>query len=129
MLLVLSASRRHRTDFNDLLVDAIDETVSEVLGDRVNKAFWYHFQSFLGVTRDEMPYRLDTLFTALNTAFGIGGETLGRMIVRKLYAKVNVPLNYVPNRPLTEYVEELKQKLAQDLMLHHNDKEVTPAKK
>jgi hypothetical protein len=102
-----------RTEFNDLLIESIDETVRDILGAKVNQAFWYHYQAFLGVTRDEMPYRLETLFTSLKTAFGIGGETLGRAIVRKVYAKTSVPLTYVPDKPLVEYIEELKQILAQ----------------
>jgi len=111
-----SEDRKHRRDFNDLLVDAIDETLSEVLGHRVNQVFWYHFQAFLGINRDEMPQHLDTLFTALNTVFGVGGETIGRRIIRKLYAKGKVPLNYTDGRPLLEYIEELEQILTKDFM-------------
>ncbi len=108
--------RKHRTDFNDLLVDSVDEAISEVLGNRVTAAFWYHYQAFLGISRDEMPYRLDTLFTSLKGAFGVGGETLGRVIVKKLYAKANVPLDLKVDRSFTERVEELKRILAEDLM-------------
>ena len=99
-------------------MESVSEAVSEVLGNRVTSAFWYHYQAFLGVTREEMPYRLDTLFSSLKNTFGVGGETLGRIIVKKLYAKVNVPLELKPDRTLAEYVEELKQILAQDLMIH-----------
>ena len=115
-------AKKGRTDFNDLLVDSVDETISEVLGARVTRAFWYHYQAFLGITREEMPYRLDTLFASLKGTFGVGGETLGRMIVKKLYAKVNVPLELKPNHSLAEYVEELKQILAQDLMISTDPK-------
>ena len=108
--------RMHRTDFNDLLVDSVDEAISEVLGNRVTAAFWYHYQAFLGITRDEMPYRLDTLFASLKGAFGVGGETLGRVIVKKLYAKANIPLDLKADRSFTEHVEELKRILAEDLM-------------
>jgi hypothetical protein len=65
-----------------------------------------------------MPYRLDTLFTSLKTTFGVSGETLGHVIVKKLYSKVDVPLNIVPGHELADYVEELKQILAKDLMQH-----------
>ncbi len=106
----------HLTDFNDLLIDSVDEAISEVLGNRVTAAFWYHYQAFLGITRDEMPYRLDTLFASLKGAFGVGGETLGRVIVKKLYAKANVPLDLKIERTFTEHVEELKRILAEDLM-------------
>ena len=108
--------RMHRTDFNDLLVDSVDEAISEVLGNRVTAAFWYHYQAFLGITRDEMPYRVDTLFASLKGTFGVGGETLGRVIVKKLYAKANVPLDLKVDRSFTEHVEELKRILAEDLM-------------
>jgi hypothetical protein len=86
------------------------------LGSRVTSVFWHHYQAFLGITRDEMPYRLDTLFASLKGTFGVGGETLGRVIVKKLYAKANVPLELKPDHTLAEYVEELKQILSQDLM-------------
>ena len=115
-------AKKQRTDFNDLLIDSVDEAISEVLGPRVTSAFWYHYQAFLGITRDEMPYQLPTLFESLKGTFGAGGETLGRIVVKKLYAKANVPLNYDQNRPLLEYVEELKQTLAQDIMQPRTEK-------
>jgi len=117
----LSSSRRHRTDFNDLLVESVKETISEVLGARVTPAFWYHYQAHLGVTREEIPYRLDTLFSALKGVFGVGGDTLGKMIIKKLYAKVEVPLKYTPDRPFKDYVEELKEFLAEGIMQHDED--------
>ena len=109
----MSSSRRHRRDFNDLLVESVKETISEVLGARVTLAFWYHYQAHLGVTQEEIPYRLDTLFSALKGVFGVGGDTLGKMIIKKLYAKVDVPLKYTPDRPFKDYVEELKEFLAE----------------
>jgi hypothetical protein len=98
-----------------MLVDSVDETISQVLGRRVTSAFWRHYQ-FLGITRDEISYHLDTLFSSLKDTFGVGGETLGRVIVKKLYAKANVPLDLKSDHTLAEYVEELKQILAQGLM-------------
>jgi hypothetical protein len=53
----------------------------------------------------------------------VGGETLGRIIVKKLYAKVAVPLELKPDHTLTEYVEDLKQILARDLMVHADPKD------
>ena len=117
----MSSSRRHRTDFNDLLAESVKETISEVLGARVTPAFWYHYQAHLGVTQEEMPYRLDTLFSALKGVFGVGGDTLGKMIIKKLYAKVGVPLTYTPDRPFKEYVKELKEFLAEGIMQHDED--------
>jgi len=110
-----SESRR-RVDFNRLIVESVEESVAEVLGARVASAFWDHYQAFFGITREEMPYALDTLFSSLKKIFGVGGEILGRIIIRKLYAKVGVPLNYASGHPLRDYVEGLKQILANDHM-------------
>ena len=54
------------------LVDSVDEAISGVLGNRVTAAFWYHYQAFFGITRAEMPLRLDTLFASLKGTFGVG---------------------------------------------------------
>lgn len=108
-------SGKDRADFSDLLVESVGETITEVLGTRVTAALWHHYQAYLGITRDEMPYRLDEFFSSLKGIFGVGGETLGRRILQKLYAKAGVPLSYTPDRPFAEYVEELKEILARDL--------------
>lgn len=99
-----------------MLIESVQETITDVLGASVIPAIWYHYQVFFSITRDKIPYRLDALFSSLKKTFGIGGETLGRIIIKKLYAKAEVPLNYVPQRPFTDYVEELKQILAKDHM-------------
>lgn len=110
----MSLSRKPGTEFNVLLIDSVDETISEVLGGRVTRAFWHHYQAFLGIGRDEMPDHLDKLFSSLKGMFGDGGDTLGRVIIKKLYAKANIPLELKPDRPLTEYADALKQILAQN---------------
>ena len=109
---MLSLGTAGRKDFNDWLVDSVDETIREVLGAETTSNLWHHFQTTLGITREEIPYRLPTLFQYLNAKFGIGGAGLNLVIVKKLYSKAKVPLNYEPSRPLTEYIEELKQILA-----------------
>ena len=113
---VTPRSLRGRTDFNDLLIDSVGEAITDVLGARVTPAFWNHVQAYLGITKEEMANDLDTLFSALKDAFGVGGDTLGRLVLKKLYAKVGVPFEYTPDRPLLKYVEDLKEFLAKDLM-------------
>jgi hypothetical protein len=49
-------SRKHRTDFNELLVDSVDEAITEVLGAKVTSAFWHHYQAFLGITREAVQH-------------------------------------------------------------------------
>jgi len=101
-----------RKDFNDWVVESVDEAIRDVLGPEITDKLWNHFQGLLGITREEIPYRLPSLFQYLNATLGIGGATLSLVIVKKLYAKAKVPLNYAPSRPLAEYIDELKQILA-----------------
>ena len=61
------------------------------------------------MTREEMPNDLPKLFRSLETVFGKGDETIGEVVIREVYKKANVPLNFSHNHPLAEYAEELKQ--------------------
>jgi hypothetical protein len=98
----------HR-DFNTLLIDVVDEVVTEIFGTKSSSMFWHHYQAFLGITREEMPNQLPALFDSLRTIFGSAQQTLSEVIIRKLYEKANLPLNYSPKRPPAQYAEELKQ--------------------
>ena len=100
--------------FNELLIDAVDDVVTEILGKRGNSILWRHYQAFLGLTREEMPNQLPKLFSSLDSIFGVAGETVGERVIRKLYEKANVPLNYNSRRTPVEYAEELKEILAKD---------------
>ena len=103
-------NNRH-PDFNGLLMESVDETFAEVLGAKLSSIVWRHDQEFLGITREAIPYQLPKLFESIQTIFGTN-QSMGERVIRKLYAKANVPLNYCHTRPLLEYAEELKQALA-----------------
>ncbi len=89
----------------------IQETITAVLGRSVSEAFTHHLQAFIGLTINEIPSHPDVLFQALRGSFGIGGETIGRAIVRNLYRKCGVQITVTAERTLTEYVEELKKRM------------------
>jgi len=110
----VSLDRKTRISFNDILVDSFDEVVTEVVGVKVSSILWRHYQAFLGITRDEIPHQLPKLFESIQTIFGTGDGTVGERVVKKMYAKAHVPLEYIDNRPLAEYAEKLKQILTQD---------------
>jgi hypothetical protein len=107
-------AEKRRISFNELLIDSVEEAVTEVLGVKISSIVWRHYQAFLGITHEEMPDHLPKLFESIGTIFGTGYETVGEVVIRKLYAKANVPLKYSHNRPLVEYAEELRQILAKD---------------
>lgn len=110
----LSGERKAQVSFDDILIDSVDEIVTEIVGVKVSPIFWRHYQAFIGITRDEMPHQLPKLFESIQTIFGTGDGSVGERVVKKMYAKADVPLEPIGSRPLAEYAEKLKQILAQD---------------
>jgi hypothetical protein len=99
-------------EFNDTLVESIDETVAALLSRSVVDALYAHLQTFHSISRDEVPYRLDTLLTTLEKTFGLrGSQTMTKAITRKFYLKLGLEFTDNPSRTLFEYVDEAKMKL------------------
>lgn len=99
-----------RVSFDEILVATIQETIGAVLGRSVSEAFSHHLQAFVGLSIDEMPSHLDVLFQSLRDSFGIGGDTLGRAIVRRLYHRCGMQFTETYGRTLQECVIELKDR-------------------
>ena len=100
-------------EFNDEVKLAIDDAISAILGQQVLKALYAHLKDHYDITRDEIPYRLDTLFDALENTFGVKGAlTLGRVIAKRFYARMNLQFAELGNYKLQDYLEDAKIELA-----------------
>lgn len=98
--------------FNDALVESIDETITELLSRAVVDALYAHLETFHSISRDELPYRLDALFSALENIFGVrGSQTITKAIAKKFYLKLGLEFTDNPSRTLVEYVDQAKLKL------------------
>jgi len=97
--------------FHVLMLESIDETITALLSRTVVDALYTHLQEFYSISRDEVPYRLDTLFTTLEKIFGVGSQTITRAIARKFCVKLGLEFTGKPSRTLLEYVDEAKMKL------------------
>jgi len=63
------------------------------------------------VTRDELPYRTDTLFQVLETTFGVpGARTVGTQIAKRFYEKLELAFHRHDAYTLVDYVEDAKNK-------------------
>jgi len=98
-------------EFNDALVESIDETITALLSRTVVDALYAHLQAIYSVSRDEVPYRLDTLLTTLEKIFGTSSQTITKAIARKFYLNLGLEFTGNPRRTLLEYVDEAKIKL------------------
>jgi phage baseplate assembly protein W len=58
----LAGERLRHQEFNSVLLEAIDESIGELLGQRVLESLYSALEKHNDVTRDELPYRLDTAY-------------------------------------------------------------------
>jgi len=96
----------------DVLLESIDETLTGVLSKRVVDALYVCLQATHSISRDEVPYRLETLCSTLDNVFGPSHKTICKAISRKFYAKLGLTFFDNPCRTLNECVEEAKRRLA-----------------
>ena len=115
MVLPLNHNRsREPQEFNVLLLEAIDESIGQLLSAQVLEELYVVLREHYGITRDELPYRIETLYQLLKELFGVnGGETISRNIARRLYEKLGLQFEPSPALVIQEYVEIAKNKLNQ----------------
>ena len=112
MILVADEQSKPR-EFTALLAEAIEESIMELLGNRVLEALYSVLDKRYDITRDEVPYRLETIHKILTNVFGIkGSETIDRNIAHRFYRKLDLPFEASPFLKLTDYVEIAKRKLS-----------------
>ncbi len=91
----------------------MQDAVAEVLGRDVANAMFVQMYENYDITKEEVPYRLETFFSILEGALGYrGSRVLSRVIAKKLYASLSIPFHKTPEKRLTDYVEEAKKMLA-----------------
>lgn len=99
----------------------MQDTVAEVLGRHVADALFVQMYESYDITKEEVPYRLETFFSILEWAFGYtGSRALSRAIAEKLYASLTIPIHETAAKRLTDYVEEAKEILANKTQSNRN---------
>jgi hypothetical protein len=99
-------------EFNDVLVESIDETITTLLSRAVLDALYAHLQTSRSIARDELPGRLDTLLTTLEEIFGVrSSQIITKAIAKKFYLNLGLEFTANASRTLLEYVDEAKMKL------------------
>jgi hypothetical protein len=84
-------------EFNDLLLESIDETITSLLSRTVVDALCAHLQTFHSITRDDLLYRVDTLFTTLEKTFDVpSSQTISKAIARKIHITLGLEVTDNP---------------------------------
>ena len=112
---------QHTTkEFNEEVKAAIDDAISTLLGPQVVKALYVHLKEHYDITSDELPYRLDTLFDALEKTFGVKGAlTIGQVIANAILCPNGLAIQEIGNYKLQDYLEDAKIELALSAKMKH----------
>jgi hypothetical protein len=76
-------------DFNQLLLQAIDDSLNS-LGDTVRDAIYFHLKSQFQLSYEEIPQKIDSFQEGIEKIFGTGARFIEILILKNLYAKVNL---------------------------------------
>ncbi len=100
---------------DNLLLDSIDEALTDLLGPRAREAIYDYLERNCLLARNEIPTRLGDFFRLLEGTFGRGCKTIGKVIAKRLYAKLSWEFVEIENFELADYVELVKTRLAREL--------------
>jgi hypothetical protein len=99
-------------DIDHILLDSIDEGLTDLFGPNLKQAFYGYFEEKFGFTRESIALRLDKFLVALSETFGaVGFVVLGRTIAKRLYSSLGLPFKEQASYTLLDYVKEAKMLL------------------
>lgn len=99
--------------FNEIVCQAIDETLNEFVGPRVTEAVYMHLKYKFGVDRNELPYRIDTICLILERTFGVkGAHVIERRAARNFYGRILLPFNDQLGVTLEDFLKVAKATVA-----------------
>ncbi|MEM1566770.1 MAG: hypothetical protein QW510_06815 [Candidatus Bathyarchaeia archaeon] len=76
-------------NFQKTILDAIEEGLS-TLGDSPKQAILFHLENTFKLRREEIPENLTEFRKALEKIFGPGTPYVEKLILKKLYSKLNL---------------------------------------
>ena len=102
-----------------LLIEAMDEALSDLLGRKARDAVYDYLERNCRVARNDIPSRLEDFFTLLDDLFGKGGSTIGRVIAKRLYFKMGWEFMDVHSYNLIDYVEAARSRFEREFAGHN----------
>jgi hypothetical protein len=111
---------------DDLLLQSIDEVLSDLLGRRTREAIYDHLERNYSLARSDIPKHVTKFLELLEATFGKGGKTIWKLIVRRMYEKLEWDFYDNPGYEFLDYMEEIRAKITKSLMDHVKSCSRTP---
>lgn len=108
----------HTDAFGSLLLESIDEALTDLLGRRAREAVYDYLERNCLVARNQLPNRLEPFLTLMDETFGKGSKTIGKVVAKRLYSKLEWEFIEVPGYELIEYVEAARTRIGRELVNH-----------
>ncbi len=86
---------QYSEEFERLLIDAIDESLSS-LGQSAKQAIYYHLDKSFKIKKAEIPLKIEEFTIALEEIFGDGAKLLEIQMMKRLHEKAGNTLRYSP---------------------------------
>ena len=101
--------------FNEIVCQAIDQTLTELVGSKAGESVYVHLKYKFGVDRTELPYRIDTICSVLEQVFGIKGRrVIERKVAKNLYDRIFLPFDDQLGLTLEEFINQAKETIRRD---------------
>ena len=97
-------------DSQGKLISSVDEAIKDLLGVSVVNAFYAHLAAN-GITRTDIPSKLDSFCSILEETFGVAGRTIQRGIAMRFYQKLGLTFELLNPGRLTEYVRDAERRV------------------
>jgi len=97
-------SEKDRAEFDAVLLEAIDETLSS-LGEPVKNTVYQHLRNDFGIEKKSIPSQINKFWDILHRIFGLSANRLEIKVMEKLNAKIKVNVKWPEYEwPLSKWV-------------------------
>lgn len=110
----------HTDAFGSLVLESIDEALTDLLGRRAREAIYDYLERNSLVATNELPNRLEVFMTLLEDTFGKGSKTIGKVVAKKLYSKLEWDFSEISGYELTDYVQAARTRIAREVVHQAN---------
>lgn len=100
-------TRSRCESFNDLLMEAVGEVLNQVLGEAVVRIILQRLKIVNSSLEEDL--EAEFISDALHRILGLGAVSLEALILRHLYSKFDLNLEFRNGYTFSDYVEELKK--------------------
>ena len=110
----ISFSREPVRNFNEIVCQAIDDTLREVVGSKA-EVVYMHLKYKFGIDRTELPYRIDTVCSILEFALGVkGAHVIERKVAKRVYDRILLPFHEEQGLTLRDFLKLAKETISRD---------------